>query len=331
MDEREPVCWGILGTANIARSAFLPAVRAAGGVPFMVGGRDLEKTRQYATDNGIANGVEGYERVLADERIDAVYIPLPNSLHAEWTIEALRAEKAVLCEKPLTAMLGETEKVLAVAHERAGLLWEAFVFPFREQTHRLEQIIHSGEIGELVEIQTTWYFPLRQTSNIRLSSALGGGALFDVGCYCIRFARLLFQSDADRALATARWTDDGVDVEMAGVLSFPGDRRLLFSCGMNRRQDTFARVIGTEGEIQLSNPYHPSPGDRMTLRGPDGNEIDRSTPNDGPSFTAAIQHIHRVLWGEESPRHLAADDSLGNAGALDLIERSARSGSAQGI
>lgn len=334
MTAESPVRWGILSTAAIGRSAFLPALDASGdGEAALVGGRDLERAQHFATECGIATAVEGYERVLADDSIDAVYIPLPNGLHAEWTIRALRAGKAVLCEKPLTSSLEDTERVLGVARDVSGLLWEAFVFPFREQTRHVQTIIADGEIGEVREVQSTFHFGLTERDNIRLSPELGGGALMDVGCYCIAFARTVMRSDAEGATAMLRLAPEGVDEEAAGVLEFPGERQLVFSCGMRRgQQDCFTRILGTDGEIRLTNPYHPGALDRMAVRRWGEDLLDRTAPDEGePSFTQAIRHIHRVIRGREQPSHLATADALGNAAALDVIRRSADTGRHQPI
>ncbi len=322
MTQPNPTRWGIISTANIARSAFLPAVRAAGGMAYAVAGRDRERTRRFAEENGVEHAVEGYANLLADDQVEAVYIALPNSLHAEWTIAAVRAGKAVLCEKPLCVSQQETETVLQETRHLSGLLWEAFVFPFREQTARLQDIIRSGEIGELREIQANFHFKLTNSDNIRFDPALGGGGLYDVGCYCIRFARLLL-GEATDGTALARWTDQDVDLDLQGVLEFPGDRRLLLSCGMARPPDTFARVIGSEGEIRLSNPYHSRQADTLEVRHDGEVRVERPS-NDEPSFTDALQHIQAVLRGEEAPRHLALDDAAGNAAAIDLLYQKAR-------
>ena len=314
--------WGIISTANIARSSFLPALRAAGGTAYAVAGRDRERARRFAAENGVEHAVEGYANLLADDQVQAVYIALPNSLHAEWTIAAVRAGKAVLCEKPLCVSLHETEEVLRQTRLCSGLLWEAFVFPFQPQTARLREIIHSGEIGELREVQANFHFKLTNPDNIRLDPSLGGGGLYDVGCYCVRFGRLLL-GEATDGMALARWTDQGVDLDLQGVLAFSGDRRLLFSCGMARPPDTFARVIGSEGEVRLSNPYHSRQADTLEVR--HGGEVRVERPGaDEPSFTDALRHIHAVLRGEEAPRHLALDDAAGNAIAIDLLYRKAR-------
>lgn len=322
MSVREPVRWGIISTANIVRSQFLPAVRAAGGIACAVGSRHVDRARQFASDNGIDRTIEGYENLVADEEIDAVYIATPNSLHAEWTIAALRAGKAVLCEKPLCASVAETESVLDVARETGSLLWEAFVFPFRRQTLRLREIITSGELGEVQEVQSSHHFQLRTRDNIRLSPELGGGALFDVGCYCIRLANLVFESDPAEAIAVARWAPEGVDEAMHGVVTYGGGRRLLFSCGIAQRVDLFARIIGSRGEVRLTNPFHPSPDDTLEVLSADGSRVEKPSGPE-PSFTDAIRHIHAVLHGEEEPRHLAVASSLGVALGLQMARDSA--------
>lgn len=328
MATRKPIRWGILSTAAIGRSAFLPALAACGnGEAVVVGGRTLSRTQQFAAETGIESAVEGYERVLADDSVDAVYIPLPNGLHAEWTINALRAGKAVLCEKPLTSSLEDTRRVLGVARDLKGLLWEAFVFPFREQTRQVQSIIATGEVGDVREVQSTFHFGLTDRDNIRLSPDLGGGALMDVGCYCVAFARTVLRADAEGAGAIIRWAPEGVDEEAAGVVTFPGERQMVFSCGMRRgAQDCFTRILGTEGEIRLTNPYHSGAHDHMAVRRWGEELVDRTVPDEGePSFTQAIRHIHRVVRGDEQPRHLATEDALGNAVALDAIRRSAES------
>src|SRR4249919_1913121 len=168
------VRWGVIGTASIARRFFLPAVREAGGEAAAVAGRDAERTSRWARDNAVVRAVVGYQDLIDDPGVDALYIPLPNALHAEWTIRALRAGKPVLCEKPLTGSLLETEQVLAVARETGTPLWEAFIFPFHDQMRRLRELIADGVIGDLREIQSNFHFVLARDGNIRMSADLAG-------------------------------------------------------------------------------------------------------------------------------------------------------------
>jgi predicted dehydrogenase len=323
----EPIRWGILGTAGIAESAFLPALEEAGdGVPLAVASRDEARARAWAAEHGVARGLEGYGALLDDPEIEAVYVPLPNGLHAEWTIAALEAGKAVLCEKPLCGTPGETERVLEAARSAPGPLWEAFVFPFHEQIDRAIEIIARGGIGEVREISSRFHFLLDEPEDIRLLAELSGGSIQDVGCYPIRLARLLFDAEPDlsRAVADASWMGPEVDTELWGALAFPGERRLQFSCGFLSAYDTFTRLHGTEGELRLTNPFHPEPHDTLTVIRGDTSETLAAVPSGERSFVPALRHIHRAIRGAELPRHLAVDEALGNALAIAALRTAAQ-------
>ena len=310
------VRWGIIGTANIARGQFLPGLRSAGGVAAAVAGRDADRTEQWASDNGVERAVTGYQALIDDPDIDVLYIPLPNALHAEWTIRALEAGKPVLCEKPLCGTLRDAQRVLAAARQTGTLLWEAFVFPFHRQFEQLRDLLADGVIGELREIQSDFHFRIgRPAGNIRFSVELAGGALRDVGCYPVRLAGELL-GDHDTAWAAREEVSPGVDVETWGSLGYPGGQRLLLSCGMRRSYDTFSRLLGTAGQIEISNPFHPGPADEYVVRA-EGKEPRRvAAAGDELSFTPAIRHINAAITGNEQPRQLAVDTSLRTAQAL---------------
>ncbi|HEX5296079.1 MAG TPA: Gfo/Idh/MocA family oxidoreductase [Streptosporangiaceae bacterium] len=315
------VRWGIIGTANIARAVFLPGLRQAGGDAAAVAGREAGRAGQFARDNGIGRGVVGYQALIEDPDIDALYIPLPNSLHAEWTIRALEAGKPVLCEKPLCGTLPHTERVLASARQTGTLLWEAFAFPFHAQLARLRRLIADGVIGDLMEIKSNFHFSVTRPDNIRLSRELEGGALLDVGCYPVRLAAELFGAAHESAWAAASRGGQGVDVDTWGVLGYPAGRRLLLSCGFGRSYDAFTTLEGTAGQIHVTNPFHPGPGDSYLVKA--GRDEPRRYPAapEELSFTALTRHINGVLRGEEEPRLLAVDTTLPVARGLhDLAE-----------
>jgi len=307
--------WGILSTANIARSAFLPALRVAGGVAAAVAGRDLARAQQWAAENRVDRAVQGYQALIEDPGIDALYIPLPNSMHAEWTIRALQAGKPVLCEKPLCGVLSDTESVLEIARESGVLLWEAFVFPFNELMGRLRSLVADGAIGELREIQSNFHFKLTHPQNIRLSADLQGGALRDVGCYPVRLAQEFF-GEHETASAAHEIGGDGVDIETWGMLGYAGGRTLLLSCGMRRERDTFSRLVGTAGQIHMTNIFHPDGSDHVTLYQPGAEPAEFRLRLPEPSFAAALRHINAAIRGQEEPRLLAVDSSLVTARAL---------------
>jgi predicted dehydrogenase len=323
MSQADHVRWGIIGTAGIARSAFLPAVRATGGAVVAVGGRDLARTQAYAAENGIDRAIEGYQDLIEDPAVEAVYIPLPNGLHAPWTIRALRAGKPVLCEKPLCGTLAETAAVLEVAREAGTPLWEALVFPFHSQLQRIRGLIAEGVIGELAEIQSTFQVLMDRPGDIRLSRDLAGGAARDLACYPVRLARELLRADHESAWATARVGGDGVDVELQGSLGFSGGRTLMLSCGFGRSFDTFARLLGTRGQIHVSNPFLPRRPDYFEVFTASGSARYPATETD-LAFAPAVGHIQAVVRGEQAPRLLAVDTALGTARALhDLLESAA--------
>jgi predicted dehydrogenase len=280
-----------------------------------VASRDGAVAERYAAEQGIARALAGYQTLIDDPDIDAVYIALPNSLHAEWTIAALRAGKPALCEKPLTGNLASTHRVLEVARQSGTLLWEAFVFPFHDQMARVRAALAGGVIGDLREIHSDFHFRVARPDNIRLSAELAGGALNDVGCYPIRLAFELFGRAHVSAWGSSVPGGRGVDLESTAVLGYGQGRTLFLSCGMDRRSDTFTRLLGSDGEIRISNPFHPSDSDRLEIIGGQIESTVAAQPG-VPSFTAAIRHIHAVLGGMEEPRQLAIDTSLPTAQAL---------------
>jgi len=319
----DPVRWAIIGTAGIAGRTFLPSLDyVGGGEARVVAGRDADRTARFARDHGVQHAVSDYQEALADPQVDAVYVPLPNSMHAQWAMAALEAGKAVLCEKPLCSSLEETQRLLAVAAKTGLPMWEAIAFLFRSQTDRFLELIADGAIGEVREIQSSFHFTLRP-GDIRLSAQLAGGALADVGCYPIRLARLVFGSEATGVRASQRLTDGGVDAETWGVLDFPGDRRLLFSCGFDKAYDTTTRVLGMSGELRLSRPFAGTPVDTIELLRPDAEPIVEHANGPDPQFAGLVRHIHAVLRDGASPRHLAVADAAGNAAVIDAVRRSA--------
>ncbi|MDR0346369.1 MAG: Gfo/Idh/MocA family oxidoreductase [Nocardiopsaceae bacterium] len=321
MTAGSPVRWGIIGTANIARAQFLPGLREAGGMAEAVAGRDAARTERYASENGISRAVTGYQALIDDPAIDVLYLALPNSMHAEWTLRALAAGKPVLCEKPLCGTLVDAYRVLDAARDSGVLLWEAFVFPFHPQLERVRKLVADGAIGELMEIKSNFHFQLSSPGNIRYSRELQGGALNDVGCYPIRLAAELFGAAHQAAWAGANWGGEDVDVDTWGVLEYPGGRRLHLSCGMGRSYDTFSTLEGTTGRIHITNPFHPGARDSYQLVAPRSEPVSYPATAGEASFTAAIRHINAVLRGEEEPRLLAVGTALGTARALhDLSE-----------
>lgn len=306
--------WAVLGTANIAAKSFLPALRGAGGSAVVVGSRDPSRAAEWARRNGVERTAD-YETAVTADDVDAVYIALPNHEHTTWAARAVAAGHAVLCEKPLGLDAADTDRLLRAVPDGA-LLWESFVFPFHPQTQVIrEQMSRLGRVREIVS-EFTFTAP-SPDQNIRWQAALGGGALRDVGCYCVRLARLLYDGEPTDVAARA-FTEHGVDADIAAILDFPDERRLVLSASLRGAPSTFTRIVGDRGELRVSNPFHPRAHDTVTLR-VDGSVVDQWAPDPRTAFQCAVEHIHAVLHGDERPRHLAATDAPGNARALDMI------------
>lgn len=318
----EPVRWGILGTAHIARASFLPALRAVGGRAYAVAGRERPRTEAYARDHGIERAVTGYQALLDDPAVEAVYVALPNSLHAEWAEKALERRKAVLCEKPLGLTPVEVARLVTVAGRAQSPLWEAFVFPFRPHFEQIRRWIGDGSIGRLAVVESTFQFQLSSRDNIRLQPELGGGALYDVGCYPVHLASLLFREPAMRAWAHMDPDPSGVDAEVTGLAEY-AHGALRLNAGFVRPYDTFTRIIGSTGSILATNPFHPGAGDLLVLRA--AGEVRIVPAGDGlPSFAAALSHINQVVRQETSPRWTAVETASAGAETMGQLRAAAQ-------
>ena len=318
---RAPVRWGLLGASRIAVREFLPALaEEGGGLAQVVGARDQSRAQRFAAHHGIARSVVGYQAVVEAPDVDAVYIALPNDLHTRWAAAAARAGRAVLCEKPL-GMDGADVSALVVAAGRGALLWEAMVFAFHPQTERLQSLV-SAELGGIARIETDFSFVLDNPGDFRWDPAHGGGALYDIGCYCIRLARLLTGAEPDRAEASAVLGETGVDVSTEATLHFAEGATCRFSCSFARPDRWDAEITGPGGSITATNPFHPGAGDALTLRRADGTVQQLLAPA-GSSFFHGLRHIHRVLRGLEAPRYLVDPESVGQARAMDLVRAAA--------
>lgn len=310
--------WGVLGTANIAAKAFLPALREAGGRALVVGSRSPERGAAWAAENQVERST-GYQQVLDDPDVDAIYLALPNDQHAAWAATAVTTGKLVLCEKPMALNAAQARELLSGVPEGA-LLWESFVFPFHPQTRLIAGLIADGRLGTVSEIVSEFHFQVGQPGNIRLRAERGGGALYDVGCYPLRLARYLFGAEPAAAQGTSHV--QGVDLDMAAVVDFPGERKLLLSAGLRRPASTFTRIIGSEAELRVSNPFHPSGADTVECWA-SGERVESWPAAPGSAFRHAIDHLHQVLAGAAAPLHSATEDALAQALALDLVRAAA--------
>jgi predicted dehydrogenase len=248
--------WGLISTANINRR-LIPAIRAsARGELAAVASRDLEKGRAYAQEWEIPQTFGSYEAMLESDAVDAVYISLPNHLHAEWSIKALRAGKHVLCEKPLAISVEEVDRMAAASRESGCYLAEAFMYRHYPQMKLVGEWVRSGRLGEIQVVQSAFHFSIRSDGDVRLVPGYGGGCMWDVGVYPMSLSQYVMGQPAAWVSATQRLGDSGVDESFAGVLRYPSGGLAVISASFRTPYCTFAEINGTEGRLSLNRPFN---------------------------------------------------------------------------
>jgi D-xylose 1-dehydrogenase (NADP+, D-xylono-1,5-lactone-forming) len=318
--------WGILSTANIGRAAVIPAIKeSTRGEVVAVASRESRRAEEFAAENGIPEAFGSYEELLEDEHVDAIYIPLPNNMHREWTIRAAEAGKHVLCEKPLALTATECDE-MADAAENAGVVcMEAFMYRFHPRIHAVTELIASGAIGELRSMYSAFTFKLTTTDNIRLDPGLGGGSLMDVGCYCVNVFRTIAASEPLEVQAQALWTDRGVDEQMAGFLRFEGGRMAQFDCALTMERREALHVAGTDGHLEVPRVFIPGTDD-VTIEEFHGRGDAKSHALSGVNeYTAMVEHFtDSILTG--SPVRYPFSEAAANMRVLEALYRSAWNG-----
>jgi len=262
----------------------------------------------------------------ADLDVDAVYFPLPNTLHPEWTIRAARAGKHVLCEKPLAIDARQARTMVDACRAAGVLLQEAFMYRFHPQITELRRLVASGAVGVPWLARSAFTFTVGSDDDIRLNSALGGGGLLDVGCYCVSISRLLLGEP--KAMTASGAFDRGVDVRLAGLLTFAAGTA-LFDCGLRLPYRQFCEVVGAEGTIMLPRPFQPEedPAVLLVRRGGQDERVEIPGTN---QYTLMLDHMGTCILQRQQPQ-FPPEDAVANLRVLDALQASARSGSPVGL
>ncbi len=263
-DPERSLRWGILSTADIGQKKVIPGIQRGERCDVVaIASRDEARARQVAAELGIPTAHGSYEALLADPGVDAVYIPLPNHLHVEWTIKAAAAGKHVLCEKPLAMTAAEAQRAIDAATAHGVRLMEAFMYRLHPSWEAVVELVASGRIGQLTAVQSWFSYFNDDPDNIRNIAEVGGGALYDVGCYCVNLSRMLFGTEPSRVQASlTRDPVSGTDVVTSGLLEF-GEGVATFTCSTRAEDDQRVHVSGTKGRIEIGIPFNIPP-DRPT-------------------------------------------------------------------
>jgi D-xylose 1-dehydrogenase (NADP+, D-xylono-1,5-lactone-forming) len=316
--------WGLLSTARINR-AVIPPIRASLQSELKaVASRDLIKAQDYAKEWQIPRAYGSYEELLADESIDVIYNPLPNHLHAEWSVRAAEAGKHVLCEKPLALSLDEVDRVRAAARQNNVIIAEAFMYRHHPQTLKVLELIQQETIGELLLITGTFTFNLDRPNDVRWVPEWGGGSIWDVGCYPISFARLVADAEPVEVFGWQATGATGIDVVFSGQLRFASGLLAQFDCGFRAPYRTAMEFVGTTGSIELGSPFKPAGGEWIAIKRGDRAELIES-PRASHLYLGEIEDMERAVLDHQSPR-ISLEDSRGNVATILALLESARSG-----
>ena len=314
---------GVLGAARITPSALIrPARRIDGVTVAAIAARDRARATAAAARHGIAAVHDGYAAVLADPTLDAVYIPLPNGLHAQWTLAAIAAGKHVLCEKPFTSNAEQARTVADAAAGSGLVVMEAFHYRYHPLMARVLSLLADGTVGSIRRVETELAFPLPRFSDIRYNLALAGGALMDAGCYAVHSLRTLGGAEPEVVSARATMRSPGVDRAMVAHVRFPNGATGRVRCSMWSRHllGVSARVVGDEGELRIFNYIGPHVYHRLSVRTPARRWHER-VPGE-PTYTHQLRAF-RAAVRDGAPVLTGPEDSVANMTVIDSIYRAA--------
>jgi D-xylose 1-dehydrogenase (NADP+, D-xylono-1,5-lactone-forming) len=315
----EPVRWGLLSTARINQAILGGAAQSERTEIVAIASREQARADDYARAHGLERAYGSYDALLEDDDIDVVYISLPNSLHVEWSIRALEAGKHVLCEKPLDRRTEAVERAFDAADRAGRLLMEAFMYRHHPQTHKAAELVRAGAIGEVRQLRSLFSFTLTDEADVRLDPRLDGGALMDLGCYCISMQRAL-AGEPSLVFGRQRLGGKGVDVGFAGMLQFGENTFGLFHCGFDLPEGNGLEAIGSKGTLVVRDPVRcRDPHVEVNGERIDVEDVDR--------YFLQVENFSAAVRGEAEPL-LGRADALGQVRVIEALYGSAASGAA---
>jgi D-xylose 1-dehydrogenase (NADP+, D-xylono-1,5-lactone-forming) len=321
------VRWGLVSTANINKR-LIPAIRASRrGELTAVASRAAVSAESYAQEWEIPHAFAGYEAMLASDKVDAVYISLPNHLHAEWTIKALRAGKHVLCEKPFALSLTEVDNMIAAARETGLVLAEAFMYRHHPQTKLVGEWVKNGRLGQITLIQAQFNFAVQNPANVRLNPEWGGGCLWDVGVYPLSLAQYVMGGPPQQVVGAQRLGSTGVDEFFAGQLNYGDGRIAQIASSFCTPFHTAAEIIGTEGRLTLNRPFVGMDDGRQLIFHPAQGEAQEVPVPEKELYLGEVEDMHAAIL-DGAPNYLTLAESRNHVQTLLALYESAERGTA---
>jgi len=319
---------GLVSTANINKEILRGAAESELVDIVAVGSRDGAKAQAYAAEHGIERAHGSYEDLLSDDAVDAVYVSLPNGMHHEWTMHALAAGKHVLCEKPYSRNAAEVDEALAAADAAGLVLTEAFMYRHHPQTAMVRELVAGGAVGRLCAVKSTFTFPLDDPSNVRALPELDGGALMDVGCYCISGIRLV-AGEPEHVRGEQVTGTTGIDMAFHGILRCANDVVGQFEASFRSPKRQRLEIVGEDGVLTVEAPWRIDWGGAVTLArragGEEATEVETIPVDTAGSYRLELDNLADAVGGR-APALLGSDDALGQARTIEALYRSAAEG-----
>ena len=315
--------WGLLSTARINR-ALIPPLRASKRNHLLaVASRTQESADKYAREWKISRAYGSYEALLTDPEIDIIYNSLPNRLHAEWTIKAVEAGKHVLCEKPLALNVDEVDAIKSAARKHGRVVEEAFMYRHHPQTLKVQELAKSGSLGTLKLIRGSFSFVLSREGDVRLDPALGGGSIWDVGCYPISYARAVVRENPLEVFGWQVTGPTGIDETFVGQMRFANGVHAQFDCSFVIPFRSFMEVVGSEGTLNIPRPFKPGVDEKIYLTRGDKTETVKIKGQE--LYLGEVEDMADAVLLDHEPR-ISLDDSRANVAVISALLESARTG-----
>ncbi len=320
----KPLNWGILSTARINRALIPPLQVSRRNKLLAVASRSQAAADAYAREKKISRAYGSYEALLADPEIDVIYNPLPNHLHAEWTIKAVEAGKHVLCEKPLALSVAEVDAIITAARKHGRVVAEAFMYRHHPQTLKVMELVKSGSLGTLKLIRGSFTFILTREGDVRLKPEWGGGSIWDVGCYPINYARAVVGAEPLEVFGWQVTGPSGIDETFLGQMRFEGGILAQFDSSFVIPFHAFMEIVGSEGALNIPHPFKPGIAEKIYLTR--GERIETITIKGAELYSGEVEDMADAILLGKPPR-IPLEDSRANVAAIVAFLESARTGS----
>jgi D-xylose 1-dehydrogenase (NADP+, D-xylono-1,5-lactone-forming) len=319
--------WGILSTANIAQTQVIPAIFRADNAEVTAIASRGSKVHQVAADLKIPRAYESYEELLDDHEIDAVYIPLPNHLHKEWVFKAAKQGKHVLCEKPISLTADEAVDMVQICQEHQVTFMEAFMYQFHPQHQRVKEIIASGEIGEVKLIRSSHSFDFQnRDGDIRMNHDMGGGSLYDVGCYSIHAIRNVLQTEPVEVHVYADIDPDtNVDTSAFGYFQLENGVKAIIDCSFDMVDRNEYEIVGTKGSIKVPYAFRPDRNGGVGLVIVQSGDITRGEKFYGDIYRLEVEHFSQAILDDFQPSYFG-ESAINNMRVLNACLESIETG-----